>query len=134
MFGQQIHWNNAICLAWPNKRYLDFSLFFHLFVLETFIWQRSWPVAGWPQYKYLMTNMKHQPQFHQQSMNSMKLSFRYIHCTSQFTPKMKANAEACLLSSLVWTDSGIVVSQHCLESFVMKWNVTEWQVSWNSWL
>ena len=44
------------------------------------------------------------------------LLFRYIHCTSQFTPKMKANAEPRLLSSLVWIDSGVVVSQHCLES------------------
>ena len=48
------------------------------------------------------------------------LSFRYIHCTGQFTPKMKANAVRCLLSSLVWIDSGVVVSQHCLESFFMK--------------
>ena len=37
------------------------------------------------------------------------LSFRYIHCTGQFTPKMKANAEPRLLSSLVWIDSGVVV-------------------------
>ena len=29
------------------------------------------------------------------------LSFHYIHCTGQFTPKMKANAEPRLLSSLV---------------------------------
>ena len=61
------------------------------------------------------------------------LSFRYIHCTGQFTPKMKANAEPRLLSSLVWIDSGAVVSQHRLESFSIKQNVTEWQVSWNSW-
>ena len=47
------------------------------------------------------------------------LSFRYIHCTGQFTPKMKANAEPHLLSSLVWIDSGIVVSQHLLESLVI---------------
>ena len=60
------------------------------------------------------------------------LSFRYIHCTGQFTPKMKANAEPRLISSLVWIDSGVVVSQHPLESFFMKYNVTEWQVSWNS--
>ena len=32
------------------------------------------------------------------------LSFRYIHCTGQFTPKMKANAVPRLLSSLVWID------------------------------
>ena len=44
------------------------------------------------------------------------LSFRYIHCTGQLTPKMKANAEPRLLSSLVWIDSGVVVSQHRLES------------------
>ena len=50
----------------------------------------------------------------------------------QFTPKIKANAEPRLLSSLVWIDSGIVVSRHRVESFCMKWNVTEWQVSWNS--
>ena len=43
------------------------------------------------------------------------LSFRYIHCTGQFTPKMKANAEPPLLSSLVWVASGVVVSQHRLE-------------------
>ena len=48
------------------------------------------------------------------------LSFRYIHCTGQFTPKMKANAEPRLLSSLVWIDSGVVVSQHRLESFFIK--------------
>ena len=39
---------------------------------------------------------------------------------SQFTPKMKANAEPRVLSSLLWIDSGVVVSQHCLESFFMK--------------
>ena len=54
------------------------------------------------------------------------------HCTGQFTPKMKANAEPRLLSSLVWIDSGIVVWQHRLESFFMNYEVTEWQVSWNS--
>ena len=48
------------------------------------------------------------------------LSFRYIRCTGQFTPKMKVNAELRLLSSLVWIDSGVVVSQHRLESFFMK--------------
>ena len=48
------------------------------------------------------------------------LSFRYIHCTGQFTPKMKANAEPRSLSSLVWIDSGVVVSQHYLESFFME--------------
>ena len=45
--------------------------------------------------------------------------FRYINCTGQFTPKMKANAVPRLLSSLVWIDSGIAVSQHRLES---SWN------------
>ena len=51
------------------------------------------------------------------------LSFRYIHCTGQFTPKMKANAELRLLTSLVWIDSGVVVSQHCLEFFPLhKYN------------
>ena len=58
------------------------------------------------------------------------LSFGYNHCTGQFTPKMKANAEPRLLSSLVWIDSGIEMSQHHLKSF---FQVTEWQVSWNSW-
>ena len=48
------------------------------------------------------------------------LSFRYINCTGQFTPKMKANAEPCLLSTLVWIGTGVVVSQHPLESFFMK--------------
>ena len=48
------------------------------------------------------------------------LLFRYIDCTGQFTPKMKANAESRLLSSLVWIDSGVLVSQHRLESLVMK--------------
>ena len=37
------------------------------------------------------------------------------HCNGQFTPKMKANAEPRLLSSLVWIDSGVMVSQHRLE-------------------
>ena len=32
------------------------------------------------------------------------LSFRYIHYTGQFTPKMKANAVPRLLTSLVWID------------------------------
>ena len=31
---------------------------------------------------------------------------------------MKANTELRLLSSLVWIDSGVVVSQHRLESFL----------------
>ena len=48
------------------------------------------------------------------------LSFHYIHRTGQFAPKMKANEEPHLLSSLVWIDSGVVVSQHRLESFFMK--------------
>ena len=48
------------------------------------------------------------------------LSFRYINSNGQFTPKMKANAEPRLLSSLVWIDSGIVVSQHRSESLFMK--------------
>ena len=39
------------------------------------------------------------------------------HWTGQFTPKMKANAELLVLSSLVWIDSGDEVSQHRLESF-----------------
>ena len=60
------------------------------------------------------------------------LSFHYINCTGQFTPKMKANTEPHLLSSLVWIDSGVVVSQNRLESFFMKLNVTECQVSWNT--
>ena len=34
------------------------------------------------------------------------LSFRYIHCKGQFTPKMKANAKPRLLSFLVRIDSG----------------------------
>ena len=41
-------------------------------------------------------------------------------CQSQFTPEMKANAVPRLLSSLVWIDSGVVVSQHRLESFFIK--------------
>ena len=48
------------------------------------------------------------------------LSFRYIRCTGQFTPKMKANTEPRLLSSLVGIDSSAVVSQHRLESFFMN--------------
>ena len=48
------------------------------------------------------------------------LSFRYINCTGQFTPNMKATAEPRLLSSLLWIDPGIKVSQHCLESVNMK--------------
>ena len=39
-------------------------------------------------------------------------------CQSQFTPKMKANAVLCLLSSLVW--------------LISTMNITEWQVSWDS--
>ena len=35
------------------------------------------------------------------TMNSMKLVIHHIHCTGQFTPKMKANAVPRLLSSLV---------------------------------
>ena len=54
-------------------------------------------------------------------MDSMKLVILlYINSTGQFTPTMKANAEPHLLSSLVRIDSGIVVSQHRLESFFMK--------------
>ena len=45
------------------------------------------------------------------------LSLRHIHWSGQFTPKMKANAEPRLLSSLVWIDSGVMVSQYHLESF-----------------
>ena len=45
------------------------------------------------------------------------LSFRYIYCTGQFTLKMKENAEHYLFSSLVWIDSGVVVSQHRLGFF-----------------
>ena len=52
-----------------------------------------------------------------QSWIPWNLSFRYVHCTGQFTPKMKANTEPHLLSSLVWIDSGLVVSQHSSESF-----------------
>ena len=51
---------------------------------------------------------------------SWNLSFRYIYCTGQFTPKMKANAEPPLISSLVWIDCGIEMSQHRLESFFIK--------------
>ena len=40
----------------------------------------------------------------QASLIPWNLSFNYIHCTGQFTPKMKANAEPRLLSSLVWID------------------------------
>ena len=50
-------------------------------------------------------------------MDSMKLVILlYINSTGQFTPTMKANAEPHLLSSLVRIDSGVVVSQHHLES------------------
>ena len=45
--------------------------------------------------------------FYPFSVNSWipwNLSFRYIHCTGQFTPKMKANAIPRLLSSLAWID------------------------------
>ena len=71
------------------------------------------------------------PQVH--NMNSMKrvIPLHFIswertpndaatpQCQSQFTPKMKANAESRLLS-FWWIDCGIVVSQHPLESFLMK--------------
>ena len=59
------------------------------------------------------------------------LSFRYIHCTGQFTPKMKANAN-CVCFHLWCELTGVVVSQYRLETSFMKWNVTERQVSWNS--
>ena len=42
------------------------------------------------------------------SRTPWNMSFRYIHCTGQFTPKMKANAEPHLLSSLVRIDLGDV--------------------------
>ena len=45
------------------------------------------------------------------------LSFRYIFCRGQFTPKIKANAERHLFSSLVWIDFGVVVWQYHLEYF-----------------
>ena len=67
------------------------------------------------------------------SWTPWNLSFCNTDCTGQFTPKMKANAEPRLLSSWVWIDSGVVVSQHRLASFFMNYNVTKWQVSWNSW-
>ena len=97
---------------------------------------RSWFLAHFPvssHYlfsleQFLITNSPKSPQ----SWIPWNLSFRYIYCSGQFTPKMKANAEPRLLSSLVWIDSGVVVSQHRLKSIFMKWNVTEWQVSWNS--
>ena len=70
---------------------------------------------------------------HTHIMNSMKLVIRLHFISwnkdpndavtpqrqSQFTPKMKANAVPRLLSSLVWIDQYM--------------NVTEWQVPWNSW-
>ena len=40
----------------------------------------------------------------------------------------KRETAFAFISSLVWIDSGVVVSQHCLE----KLNVTEWWFSWNS--
>ena len=43
-----------------------------------------------------------------------------IQYPGQFTPKMKENAELHLPSSLVRIDSGVVVSQHRLESFFIK--------------
>ena len=47
---------------------------------------------------------------------------------SQFTPKMKANADSRLLSSLVWIDqyneyTSPVASQHCLASFWRQTNI-----------
>ena len=42
-------------------------------------------------------------------------------CTGQFTPKMRANADSCLLSSLVWIDYGVEVSKHCLASILIIW-------------
>ena len=45
---------------------------------------------------------------------------------------MKAHVVPRLLSSLEWIDSGVVMSQHRLESFFIKWIVMDWQVSWNS--
>ena len=54
------------------------------------------------------------------------------HCTSQFTPKMKANAEPCLLSSLVWIDSGFVVSLDRLEYFFYEITCNGMTISMNS--
>ena len=62
----------------------------------------------------------HREQFLAKPWIPWNLLFRYIQCSSQFTPKMKANAKPRLLSSLVWIDSGVAVSLHHLESF--SWN------------
>ena len=93
-------------------------------------------VVCWRQRKYKPNYGKLErhaiPQYHPSHEFDETCHSVTSHCTGQFTPKMKANAEPRLLSSLVWIDSGAVVSQHRLESLFMKYNVTEWQVSWNS--
>ena len=46
------------------------------------------------------------------------------HCTGQFTPKMKANAKPCLLSSLEWIDSGVVALWfHSIVWSLFPWNI-----------
>ena len=62
----------------PNSYYLKFVCEGQLYRIECSLWYMSW--IPW------------------------KLSFRYIHCTGQFTTKMKANAVPRLLSSLLWID------------------------------
>ena len=57
---------------------------------------------------------------------SWNLSFCYIHCTGQFTPKMKANAESRLLSSLVWID------QHKEYNRALWRHSIVWRLSWDN--
>ena len=52
-------------------------------------------ILAFPHQEFLMKMMTWIPR---------NLSFHYIHCSGQFTPKMTANAEPRLLSSLVWID------------------------------
>ena len=63
------------------------------------------------------------------------LSFPYIHCTAKFTAKMKANAEPHLVF-IYWCEFTLPVWCHSIvwTLFFMKWKVTQWQFSWNSWI
>ena len=80
-------------------------------------WHLGHPVVGNATFVWWRSELEHKTSNQCCSWIPWRLSFRYIHCIGQFTPKMKANAEPRLLSSLVWIDSSIVVSQHRLESF-----------------
>ena len=75
------------------------------------------PLWGWP---WLWRHVKRVKQASSPRWSFVerkrKWSPRNLSFQSQFTPKMKAKAISRLLSSLVWIDSGVVASLHCLAS------------------